>query len=183
MRLHRLLPGLALLAVAGCAGTMRTMAYQFPQPATAARVILQDAGATGPVLVEAHGNPFPTDVAAAFAAAASGAAPGLPTGFTANPAAAPRPDTRLVVQFYPGDRLTAEQVCGAAASVPQRNPDQLTVFVVFCQGPRPVLAAMQWAPLPDGANSPIIREMAEQAMLRMFVTDNDTDSPSDWWPD
>jgi hypothetical protein len=183
-RLRPAIAALVALSLAGCAGMTRTVAHQYPQPATAARIILQDAGASGPVLVEVRGNPFAGDIAAAFAAGASGAAPGLPAGFTPHPAAAPRPDTRLVVQFYPGERMTADQVCGpAAAGAQRRSPDQLTAFIVFCQGARPVLAAMQWAPLPDNAQSPIIGQMAEQAVLRMFVTDNDSVSPSDYWPD
>jgi hypothetical protein len=181
MRPPPLLVGLLFLA--GCTGMVRTMAYPFPQPAMAARVILQDAGATGPVLVEVHGNPFPTDIAAPIAAAASGTIPGLGTRFTASPAAAARPDTRLVVQFQPGDHVTAEQICGPLPLAPRPGPGQLVAFTVFCQGPRPVLSAMQWAPLPENANSPIIREMAEQAVLRMFVTNNDSVAPDDYWPD
>jgi hypothetical protein len=187
MRCPRLLAGIAVLALAassGCTGMTRTVSYQFPQTATAARVILQDAGAAGPVLIEARNSPFAGDVAAPLAAAASRTIPGLGTVFTADRAAAPRADHRLIFQFHPGDHVTANQVCGPTPLAAQPvSRDQLVTFVVFCQGPRPVLAAMQWAPMPQGIDSPVIRGMAEQAVLRMFVTDNDTNSPSDYWPD
>jgi hypothetical protein len=182
MRSH-LSIAIAAFALAGCAGMVRTVAYHYPLPAATARVHLHDAGAAGPVLLEVRGNPFAEDVARPFAAAASHTVIGLGTTFTADRAAAAKPAYRLVVQFHPADRATIGDVCDPARPVAQsRQADRLTALVVFCHGTQPLLSVSQVAPAADRPDAPVIRSLAQQAVLQMFPPER-LSEPDDYWPD
>lgn len=183
--MRRALPALLLLAgaLAGCGGLVQTVTYPFPRTGDAARSYLQDAGRDGPVLLEVRGNPFASDAAAPFAAAATGGVPGLAVSFTADRAAARAPDYRIVVQFDPAASATVDQVCDASRPVAQRRAEgPLTALVAFCHRSDPVLYLTATAPRPDRPDAPVMRELAQQALVRMFMPD-DTDRGLDWWPD
>jgi hypothetical protein len=183
--MRRALPVLALFAgtLAGCSGLVQTVAYPFPRSGDAARSYLQDAGRDGPVLLEVRGNPFAADAAVPFAAAATGGVNGISVAFTADRAAARAPDYRIVVQFDPAESATVEQVCDAARPVAQRRAEgPLSALVAFCHRGDPVLYLTATAPRPDSPAAPVMRELAQQAMARMFMPD-DTDRGQDWWPD
>jgi hypothetical protein len=164
----------AMLALAGCAGQVRTVTYGFPQTTSTARLYLQDAAAGGPVLLEVRDNPFRDDVATPFALAASNSVIGIPVRFTADPAQAARPEFRVVVQFNPGS-LGAADICGPARRPGGTGPTvgELTALVAFCHQFQPVLALQAVAPATDRADSPAIRDLAQQSMLRMFAPEAD----------
>jgi hypothetical protein len=183
--MRRALPVLIVLAgtLAGCGGLVQTVTYAFPRSGDAARSYLQDAGRDGPVLLEVRGNPFAADAAVPFAAAATGGVPGLAIAFTADRAAAKAPDYRIVVQFDPAESVTVEQVCDPSRPVAQRRAEgQLAALVAFCHRRDPVLYLTATAPRPASPAAPVMRELAQQAMVRMFMPD-ETDRGQDWWPD
>jgi hypothetical protein len=162
-----------VLALSGCAGQVRTVTYGFPQTTSTARLYLQDAAAHGPVLLDVRDNPFREDVATPFALAASNSVIGIPVRFTTDPAQAARPEFRVVVQFNPGP-VGAGEACGPTrprGSGPAAG--ELTALVAFCHQFQPVLALHAAAPPTDRADSPAIRELAQQSMLRMFAPEAD----------
>src|SRR6185503_11737171 len=89
------------ILLAGCATAVTIVSSPAPNPSSVARIFLQDAGATGPVLLEVRDNPFREDVGLPIAEAASHTALGFNTRFTTSPSEAARPDYRIVVQFDP----------------------------------------------------------------------------------
>jgi hypothetical protein len=171
----------SLAALSACTGgTVSTMTYPSPFTLTSARGALQDAGSFGPVLLQVRGNPFPEDVAQPIAETASRTSVGFLTRFTTDPVMAARPDYRVVVQFDPDPRLPAAVVCDPRLPTFQTpTPGELTALVVFCRETMPMLALTARAPRPEHADSPVVRDIAQQAMLRMFGGEpRGADSPS-----
>ena len=161
---------IAVATLAGCAGTVSTVTYPFPYTSSAARVYLQDAATRGPMLLQVRDNPFPEDVARPIAEAASRTSIGISVRFTANPAEAAKPDYWMVVQFDPEPGASSAGVCDPRRPVGRASsPGRLNALVVFCHASGPILSLTAQAPRPEHADSPIIRELTEQAMLRMFT--------------
>lgn len=184
-RLSTLACLLALTSLAGCAGMVRVVTYEYPQSTETARANLQEAAAAGPVLLEVRDNPFTGDVARSFAAAASETSVGFRATFTTDRNRAARPDFRLVVQFSPAPGVTSVEVCdstrtGTAAA----RGEGVDALVAFCNRSQPILSVATYAGRAEGAESPVIKQMAEQAMMRMFIpSGSGRDSPGDLWPD
>lgn len=185
MRLRVISALIGLSALAGCAGMVRVVTYEYPQSVETARANLQDAAAAGPVLLEVRDNPFAGDVARSFAAAASATSVGFRASFTTDRALAAKPDIRLVVQFSPASGVTSLQVCDPSRPVAKAVPgEDLIALVAFCNRNQPILSAVTYAGKVEGAESPVIRHMAEQAMIRMFIPSGTSrDNPGDLWPD
>ncbi len=184
-RLSTLACLLALTSLAGCAGMVRVVTYEYPQSAEVARANLQDAAAAGPVLLEVRDNPFAGDVARSFATAASETSVGFKASFTTDRTRAAKPEVRLVVQFSPAPGITSVEVCGPSRPVAKAlSGDDLIALVAFCNGSQPILSAVTYAGKVEGAESPVIRQMAEQAMIRLFIpSGHSRDNPGDLWPD
>lgn len=188
MRRKRL-PALAALAMlgglAGCADMVRTVTYEYPQTADVARGNLKDAAATGPVLLEVRDNPFSGDVARPFAAAASETSVGFKASFTTDRAQAARPDFRLVVQFSPAPGVGSAEVCDPSRPVAKTaSADNLSVLVAFCNRNQPILSVAAYAGKAEGPDAPVIKRMAEQVMIRMFISSGQNhDAPGDFWPE
>ncbi len=184
-RLSTLACLLALTSLAGCAGMVRVVTYEYPQSTETARANLQEAAAAGPVLLEVRDNPFTGDVARSFAAAASETSVGFRASFTTDRALAAQRDVRLVVQFSPAPGITSFEVCDPSRPVAKAAPSgYLTALVAFCNRNHPILSAVTYAGKVEGAESPVIRHMAEQAMIRMFIPSGySRDNPGDLWPD
>lgn len=177
---------LAMLAgLAGCADMVRTVTYEYPQTADVARGNLKDAAAAGAVLLEVRDSPFAGDVARPFATAASETSVGFKVHFTTERAQAAKPDFRLVVQFYPAPGVGSAEVCDASRPVARMTPgDGLTALVAFCNRSQPILSVATYAGKVEGPDAPVIRRMAEQAMMRMFIpSGQNRDSSGDFWPD
>lgn len=188
MRRRCLLVITALVAfgsLAGCADMVRTVTYEYPQTTDVARGDLKDAAAAGPVLLEVRDNPFAGDVARPFAAAASETSVGFKVNFTTDRAQAAKPDFRLVVQFSPAPGITSVEVCDASRPVAKAAPgDGLTALVAFCNRSQPILSVATYAGKAEGPDAPVIKRIAEQAMMRMFIpSGQNRDSPGDFWPD
>ncbi len=188
MRRNRL-PAVTALAMlgglAGCADMVRTVTYEYPQSTDVARGTLMDAAAAGPVLLEVRDNPFSGDVARSFAAAASETSVGFTASFTTDQARAARPDFRLVVQFFPAPGVGSAEVCDSSRPVARTAPgDNLAVLIAFCNRSQPILSVSAHAGKVDGPDSPVIKRMAEQAMMRMFIpSGHSRDNPGDLWPE
>ncbi len=175
---------LAAFALAGCAGMVRTMTSEYPQTSAVARDNLQDAAAAGPVLLEVRDNPLSGDVARSLAAAASAASVGFNVRFTTDRAQAGRSDFRLVVQFSPAPGIGAAEVCDSSRPVARVATDGLSAVVAFCKQAQPILSLTAVGPRADGPDAPVIRHIAEQAMMRMFIPSGSShDAPGDYWPD
>jgi len=176
---------LGALALGGCAGALQTMTSEYPQTVNTARGSLQEAAAAGPVLLEVRDNPFSADVARMLAEAASETSIGIRVRFTADRAQAGNSATRLVVQFSPAPGTDAATVCDSSRPVPKVDvAGRLTALVAFCDRAQPVLSMAAFGARPESAEAPVIRNLAEQAMLRMFVSSGaNRESPSDFWPD
>ncbi len=174
MKLRLVTSILALGALGGCADEISTVTHAYPHSPTVANGYLRDAGATGPVLFEVRDNPFTGDVAAPMAEAASRTSVGFVTRFTPLRSEAARPEYKMVVQFDPAPGFTSAAVCSPEQSARQRSSDaRLTALVAFCHLDRPILSLAATAPRPDRPDSPILRDLAQQAMLRMFVREPD----------
>lgn len=180
-----LLALLAPVALGGCAGMLQTMTSEYPQTVSTARGNLQEAAAAGPVLLEVRDNPFSADVARTLAEAASATSVGFRVRFTPSRAEAANPRTRVVVQFSPAPGIDSALVCDASRPVARaEDPGRLTALVVFCDGARPILSMTAAGIRPDRADAPVIRTLAEQAMLRMFIGSGaDQEGQGDYWPD
>ncbi len=185
IRLPALAGLLALGSLAGCADMVRTVTYEYPQSSDVARGTLLDAAAAGPVLLEVRDNPFAGDVARSFAAAASETSVGFTASFTTDRSRAARPDVRLVVQFFPAPGVSSAEVCDSSRAVARTAPGgNLAVLVAFCNRSQPILSVAAYAGKVDGPDSPVIKRMAEQAMMRMFIpSGHSRDNPGDLWPD
>lgn len=173
---------LAATLLSGCAGMVRTTTYEYPHTAAVARDSLQDAAAAGPVLLEVRDNPFASDVARSLAQAASATSVGFKVQFTTDRAQAGRSDFRLVVQFSPAQGVGAVEVCDSSRPVAKAPTDGLTAVVAFCKQAQPILAMAAVAPKSEGPDAPAVRQIAEEAMLRMFVPGGGRDA-GDFWPD
>jgi hypothetical protein len=173
------------ILLGGCAGMMRTITSEYPETITTARGTLQEAAAAGPVLLEVRDNPYSADVARTLAEAASATSIGFKVRFTSDRAQAANPAVRLVVQFSPAPGVDSTAVCDASRPVARaETADRLTALVTFCDRVRPILSMAASGAKPDRADAPVIRTLAEQAMLRMFVSSGaNQESPSDFWPD
>ena len=91
---------------------------------------------------------------------------------------------RLVVQFSPAAGVDSATVCDAAHPVAKAPTGELSALVAFCDRARPILSMAAAGPRADGPNAPVIRNLAEQAMMRMFSSSTSLhESPSDYWPD
>ncbi len=168
---------LVLSALGGCADGVSIVSHHYPYSPSTASGYLRDAGAAGPVLLEVRDNPFAGDVAGPLAEAASRTSVGFLTRFTTVRSEAPRPEYRMVVQFDPNAGTTSAGVCDPTQPTGYRSATgRLNALVAFCHQSRPILSVMASAPRPDRPDSPIIRELAEQAMLRMFIREPDNDS-------
>lgn len=185
MRLRMISAMIGLSALVGCADMVRTVTYEYPQSTEVARANLQDAAAAGPVLLEVRDNPFTGDVARSFAAAASETSVGFRATFTTDRNRAARPDFRLVVQFSPAPGVTSAEVCDPARPpTTAARGDGVAALVAFCNRSQPILSVATYAGRAEGAESPVIKQMAEQAMMRMFIpSGSGRDSPGDLWPD
>ncbi|MBM3546719.1 MAG: hypothetical protein FJX54_07190 [Alphaproteobacteria bacterium] len=184
----RRIPALALLgslALGGCAGALQTMTNEYPQTVNTARGSLQNAAAAGPVLLEVRDNPFSADVARTLAEAASATSIGMKVRFTLDRAQAANPGVRLVVQFSPAPGTSSAAVCDASRPVSKVDvAGRMTALVAFCDRAQPILSMAASGARPESGDAPVIRNLAEQAMLRMFVSSGDSrESPSDFWPD
>jgi hypothetical protein len=175
----------ALVAVAGCADTVRTVVHANPQSAAVARLPLQEASAAGPVLLEVRDDPFAGEAGRALSAAASGTSVGFRARFTTERAQAAMPEFRVVVQFDPAEGVGGSEVCDPAARVLRSGqPDRMSTVVAFCHRTQPLLAVATYSARPERADTPIVRAIAEQAMLRMFVpAGDDRQGPDDFWPE
>ena len=170
--------------LSGCAGMVRTVTYEYPQSSAVARENLQDAAAAGPVLLEVRDNQFAGDVARSLAQAASATGVGFNVQFTTDRAQAGRSDFRLVVQFSPAPGVSAGEVCDSSRPVAKAPTDGLTAVVAFCKEAQPILAMAAVAPKAEGPDAPVVRQIAEQAMMRMFIPSGQNhNSPGDFWPD
>lgn len=185
IRLPALAGLLALGSLAGCADMVRMVTYEYPQSTDVARGTLMDAAASGPVLLEVRDNPFAGDVARSFAVAASETSVGFTANFTTDRARAARPDFRLVVQFFPAPGVSSAEVCDSSRPVARTAPgDNLAVLIAFCNRSQPILSVVAHAGRVDGPDSPVIKRMAEQAMMRMFIpSGHSRDNAGDLWPD
>lgn len=170
---------LALGVLGGCADGVSTVTHDYPYPPSTASGYLRDAGAAGPVLLEVRDSPFPGDVAAPLADAASRTSVGFLTRFTTVRSEAAKPDYRMVVQFDPDVGTTSAGVCDPAQPAGHRSSTgRLSALVAFCHQSRPILSVMAAGPRPDRPDSPILRDLAQQAMLRMFIREpGGSDSP------
>jgi hypothetical protein len=179
MRVSSFASILALGALFGCANSVSTVSDAAPHPPSAARGILQDAAAVGPVLLEVRDDPFAGRGATSFAEAASRTSVGFPARFTLDPAAAAKPDIRLIVQFDPADGVSGFNACDPVRPDGPRAGGPLRAIVVLCKDFRPIRAIAAAAPRPDRADAPAIRDLAEQSMLRLFAREpQGSDSPS-----
>lgn len=98
---------------------------------------LHYAAADGPVLVDVLGQPFAGTVSgvdAAVLAAMNGARAAPRVRFTTDRAAAPEPETRVVVIFRPPADVTGRSLC--AGDVPRLagrpRPAEVEAFAAFC---------------------------------------------------
>jgi len=177
---------LALTLLGGCAGALQTMTNEYPQTVNTARGNLQDAAAQGPVLLEVRDSPFSDDdVARILADAASATSIGFQVRFTSDRARAAKPERRIVVQFSPAAGISSAAVCDASRPVPlSESATRLTALVTFCDHARPILSMAAWGARPDRADAPVIRSLAEQAMLRMFIGSGaNHEGFGEFWPD
>ncbi|MSP49325.1 MAG: hypothetical protein EXQ95_08370 [Alphaproteobacteria bacterium] len=176
---------LVLTALGGCADGLRTMTYEYPQTVNSARVNLHDAAVKGPMLLEVRDNPFGGDVARPLAEAASETSVGFKVRFVTERSQAANADTRLVVQFSPASGVSSAEVCDPSRAVAKApDPVQLSALVAFCAGARPIISMTAVGARPERPDAPVIRNLAEQAMIRMFSSSTSLhESPGDYWPD
>lgn len=168
---------LAVGALGGCADSVSLVTHAYPYAPTVANGYLRDAGSAGPVLLEVRDDFFAGGAARTLAEAASRTSVGFLTRFTTIRAEAARPEYRMVVQFDPATGTTSAAVCDPEQPVGHGPPTgRLTALVAFCHLGRPVLSVTAAAPRPDRADSPILQELAQQAMLRMFIREPDGSS-------
>jgi len=125
----------AALLFSGCGGEgPRTVAHPIRDRSVE---FLHDAAADGPVLVEVLGQPFAAAVPgvdAGVVAAMNEARAAPRVRFTADPVAAPEPETRVVVIFRPPADVTGRSLC--AGEVPplagRSRPAEVEAFAAFC---------------------------------------------------
>lgn len=180
MRASFLVSILAFGTLGGCANGVSTVSDVSPHPPSVARGILQDAAAFGPVLLEVRDDPFAGRGAASFADAASRTSVGFLTQFTLDSAAAAKPDVRLIVQFDPAEGVSGFNSCDPVRpGGPRAVGGPIRAILVLCKAFQPIHSIAAAAPRPDRADAPVIRDLAEQSMLRMFTREPlGSDSPS-----
>ena len=144
------------------------------QTNTAKRGMLSYAGGDSPVLLRTLGPAFGADagdgLAAATAAHASGAVPGMSTTFTSQAAAAGHPNFRVVVAFDPVPTVAAKDLCTAGEAPPPAavTAGRMTLFMAFCTNDEALAGAEVEGPLPSGAEDPEYRRMVRAAVAAMF---------------
>ncbi len=168
--LRRLSAAVLALVVAGCDEAPSVQPLGIRSPATASSMV--HATAEGPMLVEVAGQPFavpPPDFAAHVAAAMSRGITGREVGFTADAAAAPRPDFRAVAVFAPERVVAAEAACAGGLNPTGAGPgDDLHLLLVFCHRERELAAVTGRLPAPGGADDPRLRKLLERATRELF---------------
>jgi hypothetical protein len=128
--------------------------------------------ATGPLLVESHGDPFGETEARvthriADAVAATFTEPWLK--FTDDPARAASKDLRLIWLLAPQTGFNADLVCGGELPSPAARGRVMEVRAVLCHRGRALSAVHGWVRWPEAGDDPKWRQLISQ-MARQLLT-------------
>lgn len=163
MKTFRLVPALGL-ALAACEEAPQSRLVDMRVPGTMS--FAQAATTAGPMYLELHGAPFARGLAldgAAFARDVTTAFT-IPTlRFTADKAAAPQSDHRLVWAFDAPEALKLEALCagGVPASV-VRKAEIVQVTAAYCHEGRLYAVARGSVTRPRDAGDPAWRQLVQQ---------------------
>lgn len=166
-----------LLALSGCVTARNTIQFTDSE---GRRSYLRYAGAEGPVYLRAA-NP-PTEigdhaaVSAVMAEAASGAVFAMPTTFTSEIGAAPRPHFRIVALFDAEESLSTADLCESEAKgtdlTAARYADRTNLFLAFCTRGEALAGTRVSGPKITSVSDPALRQMVRSGIREMFSLDD-----------
>lgn len=169
--------GACLLVLAGCVTARNTIQFTDSE---GRRSYLRYAGAEGPVYLRAA-NP-PTEigdhaaVGAVMAEAASGAVFAMPTTFTSEIGAAPRPHFRIVALFDAEESLSTADLCESEAKgtdlTAARYADRTNLFLAFCTRGQALAGTKVSGPKITTLSDPTLRQMVRSGIREMFTLDD-----------
>lgn len=164
--------GAAALAalVGGCGDGPSTVPGGYRSPATWSTFF--SATATGPLLLELHGNPFggsADGLRALVARAMAGAIPARPFTLTPDPGAAAAPKVRVVVALGAPPSLDAAELCAgrvpsAASAAP---PGRVDLLAAFCDGGTLLSSVRGWVVKVDGPEDTRFVRLLGQVMREL----------------
>lgn len=160
----------ALAAVtSACEDGPATVAGTWRSPATWSTMV--HASATGPLLVQVHGDPFrrpPAEFRAAVAAAMTDQIIGRRLAVTAERDAAPKPEFRIVLAFNPPENADAAQLCAGGVPVAAEPRERITVLAAFCEHDRLLASVRGWVAKVDGPEDKRFRRLMGQVTRELF---------------
>lgn len=126
------------------------------------------ATASGPLLLEVHGNPFDlpmADLRGRVARAMAAAIPARPFAMTTDPQQAPLPKVRVVVAFGAPPGVNLSELCAGRAPVAVRaEAGRVDLQAVFCEGGTPLSSVRGWVAKIDGPDDSRFARLLGQVM-------------------
>ena len=163
--------GAAALAalVSGCGDGPSTVPGGYRSAATWSTFF--SATASGPMLLEVHGDPFGSfadDLRERIAGAMAGAIPSRPFTLTLDPGAAGNPKVRVVVALGAPPSLDAAELC--AGRIPAAAPaaaGRVELLAALCDGGALLSSVRGWVGKVDGAGDARFARLLGQVMREL----------------
>jgi hypothetical protein len=168
------LAGFLALGPAACGptGPIQTVNYNSVPEYDYTQEYLQLAAASGPVLLQSRGSPFPGGdpaMSQALVQVSNGLPVRIRPQYTPNPAEAGSPQGRLIYAFNSPPTLSTWQICDSRAPLPQVPPsDRLNLTVVYCFDYYPVSMITVSAPPLQPGDQQGLRQVAERVSADLF---------------
>ncbi len=161
----------ALAALAGgCGDGPSTVAGGYRSAAAWSSFV--HATASGPLLLDVHGDPFGVgagEVARTVAEAMSGAIPARPHVMTIRRDEAPRPAFRVVVMLGAPAGLDVGDLCaGRIPDAAGGTGGRIDLMAAFCDGETPLSSVRGWVARVDGPGDRRFRLLLAQAMRELM---------------
>lgn len=164
--------GAAVLAalLGGCGDGPSTVPGGYRSAATWSTFF--SATASGPLLLEVHGNPFGVgagELRAGVARAMSAAIPARPFTMTHDAQAAPNPKIRVVVALGAPASLDAAALCAGnvATALAQSDGGRVELLAAFCDGASLLSSVRGWVVKVDGPEDARFRQLLGQVMREL----------------
>ncbi|MSP87543.1 MAG: hypothetical protein EXQ92_01835 [Alphaproteobacteria bacterium] len=171
--LWRILVPTVLLALSGCGDLVSTMRYSFGYTGQIIVGFLGYAGGAGPIHVRLLNNPFGDPGIAGMVAAESDAAVPIRVKFTADAAAAGRPDWRLVVMFNPPAGANVRDACESPDAIVAVAPGSGTELMAsFCNDRKLIAGVRAVTGTIANAADPRLKRLVRGAIGDLFSPSN-----------
>lgn len=168
-----------LLVLTGCGDLVSSMRHAPGYSGPMVISFLSYAGTPGPIHVRLLNNPFGDANLAGLVAAESDKAVPVPVKFTADAAAAGRPDWRLVVIFNPSAGASVGDACERPATLTATAAVSGTEMMVsFCNDAKLIAGVRATTGTITAATDPRLKSLVRYAIGDLFSPGN-TDSTPD----